>query len=715
MNKGEGEIERLVSEIMVLKQREAERGDRRAPIAPEAPAAESAIATAEARRGVRIHEQYRSLLLHHDGWKRFSGGVSLYSATELAGEVETSIYFPGGWKMDTVVKDCGLSKELQRALVIGESENDARLVFLLPSGEIVDWLYEEDGRSRDFIAFLERERASLAKWEGTAAEARAKVRDEWLPATRARREAALLTELRSTLAAPRRELPALVVPPASEPVLSPVTPGELEARGQYDMVAASVHLSLMLYLGAQPSPDEVKAVYLAFRRLFPVAGALEHEPGHKFALSRTQADPDELGFLESLEPDDFGYFGLRAEIASGSDDAHKYTLNVRGLPPEDGDSEDEEQTRARASFCEVMVPPDENPEALFALACELMDALPVRSGYAGFGAYGKPERAANDAIFDWCQRFFALEVGHGDGWFDVMVNHVRGASWLTLFGETMTQALDEAGRLEHKAPITMHRCQRGVIVRAGDAPTLGDVARGEFPFAIAEVERAIQPLKPVTYREHQEFTLAGLHFSGVANQLSPFASHHATEGFLLRLVTPSAFLETPRRKAEAILEQLTSLYGGGELAKWRANREEGWRAFQTLLNLIYEQTRPNLTKDESIAALQFLLQFDSAPLGFTVNRLLCAFLQRGDIDRALAMMDFALAFSEENPYILHNAACIFSRAGDYAAALECVLGAKRVGYKNMESLLKEEDLDILRALPGFPKPKKSRRAPAAPA
>lgn len=128
-----------------------------------------------------------------------------------------------------------------------------------------------------------------------------------------------------------------------------------------------------------------------------------------------------------MRVDGSGHFGIRVSIKAGRSGKTRtkrlYARNVRGIPAGD-------EGAPRASFCEVIVPADEDPERLARLAEELTALLPVRSGHGGYSAYAwKPDHDKDpyQDIFAWCRRFFALDVGYVDGRLEAMPTRVLGA------------------------------------------------------------------------------------------------------------------------------------------------------------------------------------------------------------------------------------------------------------------------------------------------
>ncbi|WP_285689431.1 type VI immunity family protein [Actinoplanes sp. NBRC 103695] len=293
-----------------------------------------------------------------------------------------------------------------------------------------------------------------------------------------------------------------------------------------------VRLNLVLYLGAYPSPAEVLACFRAFRRHFPVAGTMRWELPNRFGSYPTTADgPDDESWADRMRVET-GMFGIRLSVGD-------YTLNVCGIPASDDGAE-------RASFCEVIVPADADHEQLARLADDLVAVLPVRSGHGGFSAYAsKRGPEPYNQVFAWCQRFFAIDVGSVDGFLEATSRRVLGAGWLTVLGPTFTQYLTEHTAPQFEASgIDIRRIPHGLIIRAGDAPTLGDIQRGEFPTLMADVDQFLQPLKANSWHRTSMMSIGGGHWWSVQTHDLPgaFTEHRATAAWLARFADPAAFL-----------------------------------------------------------------------------------------------------------------------------------------------------------------------------
>src|SRR5947209_2268164 len=82
-------------------------------------------------------------------------------------------------------------EELEQALIIGTNENDATLIMLLDSGEVVDFLYEETERYPSIAEYLKSRKDTLLAMREAAHKQRGIVEREWTPEFRRRDDDAL--------------------------------------------------------------------------------------------------------------------------------------------------------------------------------------------------------------------------------------------------------------------------------------------------------------------------------------------------------------------------------------------------------------------------------------------------------------------------------------------------------------------------------------------
>ena len=138
-----------------------------------------------------------------------------------------------------------------------------------------------------------------------------------------------------------------------------------------------------------------------------------------------------------------------------------------------------------ASLCLVTLPMDADPEPLIGLAQELCRTLPVRSGLAGFQARWS-ETKGMSACDDWRRRFHGLDLQDSNHVYPALREGVRGANWLTILGRGLASAYVEARDVPQfdKPEIQVLRDDACMIFRAGERPTLGDVAKGAVASAL---------------------------------------------------------------------------------------------------------------------------------------------------------------------------------------------------------------------------------------
>ncbi|WP_412537910.1 DUF3396 domain-containing protein [Longispora sp. K20-0274] len=658
-----------IAEILdVVRRTAALEGDDREPHPPGGPAGEDAIARAVRRFGDKLSPAYLDFLRQHDGWSRCPWGMRLFGVDELCGET-------GEWArgmLDDLDDDGELPEELTDAVVIGRCDNTAQTLLLVASGEVVDFLYEEDCRYPDLDGFLadvlDVARDMLA---GTEREQRAAA-ERTDPGWRAGAERTLLAELRAELAAapPPEGRPA--APPRTEERPAPVTPAELVHRDGDGEELAYARLNLVLYLGAYPSREELVGAFRAFRRHFPVEGELAWGLPARFYVARNRAaDPDSEDWADAVRADASGLYGVRLAIGD-------HVLNVCGVP----DTDDGEP---RASFCEVMLPVDADPHRLAALAADLTELLPVRSGHGGYGAYASPsaQRTAYREIFRWCRRFLALDVGHLDGWLTSTWRWVLGAGWLTVLGPTLATVLAErAGAPAFGDPAIEVRGLRGgsVLIRAGAVPTLGDVARDGFPHAQAEVEHYLAPLKLTRWSHTALLMLGGGSWRVGGDELpGGFHDHRMTGAWLRRLLDPAAFLgpSVLERGAE-LLARLHAEHPGEHLAAWHSHRDEP-SPHQLCYRLIAAAADAGPT-DAAMAATELVVTELADAAGVEAfGNVLVLCLVRGEPDRALRHLDAALEIAPKNPFIWYCAARVAARTGSPDRAVELLAMARDHG------------------------------------
>lgn len=156
----------------------------------------------------------------------------------------------------------------------------------------------------------------------------------------------------------------------------------------------------------------------------------------------------------------------------------------------------------RHGWLQLVLPYDQSPDDLLALAVELAQEHPFRCAVGGylttFNEWEKP--AAFWCIRRWALQHLGLDVQDPDmaAWF--VDQQLPSTNWLTLLGAPLLEARGLSARALQahpwERPITVLPLDRGVIVRAGDRPVTGDVNDLVYPETYAEVSYALEALLP---------------------------------------------------------------------------------------------------------------------------------------------------------------------------------------------------------------------------
>lgn len=101
-----------------------------------------------------------------------------------------------------------------------------------------------------------------------------------------------------------------------------------------------------------------------------------------------------------------------------------------------------------------------------------------------------------------------------------LVNHIKGVSWFTVLGSRFVNQLggNDALRrqLSVRSDITFQRYDDGLIIRAGDLPSLGGPGEGS-PASYVEVNRAIKPVRVRNGGSLHSYSILGETFGDIAS------------------------------------------------------------------------------------------------------------------------------------------------------------------------------------------------------
>ena len=127
----------------------------------------------------------------------------------------------------------------------------------------------------------------------------------------------------------------------------------------------------------------------------------------------------------------------------------------------------------------------DHPDQVIALAQDALAEFPLSSGFSGYSLLWEDSDSLVDReVLQWSIPLMLRHPGLGFGDALIMSNGARhgiaAVNWLTFLGAKATAALGGLEALERNAPEGVSALalgKAGVILRAGDAPQIGDVNR----------------------------------------------------------------------------------------------------------------------------------------------------------------------------------------------------------------------------------------------
>jgi hypothetical protein len=154
----------------------------------------------------------------------------------------------------------------------------------------------------------------------------------------------------------------------------------------------------------------------------------------------------------------------------------------------------------RSGVLELMLPADDDPNILVQLALAIARGWPHHSGVGGYQAsVNQAERpTAFWTVYRWCRRYWGLDVQDADAMAWYAVRALPGSNWLTMIGRKLGEGREidlralEQGWKRDRPDLALFTLPEGSVIRAGEAPTLGDCNRFEFPEAYAVVAAALE-------------------------------------------------------------------------------------------------------------------------------------------------------------------------------------------------------------------------------
>jgi hypothetical protein len=179
------------------------------------------------------------------------------------------------------------------------------------------------------------------------------------------------------------------------------------------------------------------------------------------------------------------YFGFRLADDPG---APSWGFRYTEIDPKRG---------TRAGLIEITLPQDADPGELFQLALKLANTHALCAMLGGYALRYNPryKRLAFNRFYFWAKRYLGLDASDADEMAWIAPTALPGVQWLTLMSPALCAAkkfdLDALRATRWAHPVALLDTPAGVLVRAGEAPTPGDVNAMDFPWAMAEATRAL--------------------------------------------------------------------------------------------------------------------------------------------------------------------------------------------------------------------------------
>jgi len=132
-------------------------------------------------------------------------------------------------------------------------------------------------------------------------------------------------------------------------------------------------------------------------------------------------------------------------------------------------------------FVRLMIPAQADPEFLARAAFEWAEFLDIRSGHGNLSFTYDPwflDRAFDD-IHALAKRFWGIEIEHLNGTLPLMIDRIKGVSWLTLVGDPLRSLIDPraAITLTQLPSVSVSQQLRALLVQLGPSPAIGDQNR----------------------------------------------------------------------------------------------------------------------------------------------------------------------------------------------------------------------------------------------
>lgn len=152
----------------------------------------------------------------------------------------------------------------------------------------------------------------------------------------------------------------------------------------------------------------------------------------------------------------------------------------------------------RAAVAEITLPLDADPALLLQLALSLTRMGDLHALTAGYALRWNPRwrREAFNWFWVWSRRFVGVDAGDPEELAWRAPTKLPSVNWLTLIGRSLAEAngLDLATLVTRPwtEDVKTISTPAGLLLRAGELPTAGDLNAMQLPHAYAEVTRALE-------------------------------------------------------------------------------------------------------------------------------------------------------------------------------------------------------------------------------
>ena len=134
------------------------------------------------------------------------------------------------------------------------------------------------------------------------------------------------------------------------------------------------------------------------------------------------------------------------------------------------------------------------------------------SGYSGIGIIESPDLATSvdyePIVYQIAQRFPGLEVDYPESHCMYLRDGIKGVNWLTVLGEGWVSKLGGAAAIRSAvmgmdSRFAVHDVDGGIIIQAGERPSLGDMDRGVWPELYTQLAAYLKPIRMSRHRPFQ--------------------------------------------------------------------------------------------------------------------------------------------------------------------------------------------------------------------